>query len=407
MLTISDQFPLFKEYSADKVLTYLDSAATAQKPLSVIQAEEQYYRQSNANPNRGIYELDLRATEIHETARQKVANFIGAEFPEEIIFTQNTTEAFNLLAYSYGMPFLKEGNTILITVMEHHSNLIPWQRVAKATGAKLVYLYPDENGHFSDEELQSKICDGVKLVSVHHVSNVMGTLSPIAKITELAHQIGAVVALDSAQSIPHMPINVKELDVDFIAFSGHKMYGPMGIGVLYGKKELLEKMPPFMSGGDMIDFVSEQESTYAPLPRKFESGTRNVGAAAGLSAAIDYMQDLGYDKITAHEEELMVYAMNRLTKLPFITIYGTKNPKERFGVISFNVNEVHPHDTATILGNDEVAIRAGHHCAQPLMRFLHLTACCRLSFGVYNTTKDIDTLVESLKTVRRIMGFES
>lgn len=407
MLKVFDDFPLFHEYQSEKPLTYLDTAATAQKPLSVIQAEEKYYRQSNANPNRGIYELDLRATEIHENARKKAADFIGAEYAEEIIFTQNTTEAFNLLAYSYGIPFLKKGDSILISVVEHHSNLIPWQRVAQTTGAKLEYLYPDEKGFFSNEELQNKIHSDVKIVSIHHVSNVLGSLSPIDKIVELAHSVGAVVALDCAQSLPHMPVNVQALNVDFAAFSGHKIYGPMGIGVLYGKKELLEKMPPFMSGGDMIDFVSEQESTYAPLPRKFESGTRNVGAAAGLSAAIDYIQALGYENIQSHEYELMTYALTELTKLPYITIYGTTDPKYRFGVIAFNIKDVHPHDTATILGNDEVAIRAGHHCAQPLMRFLHLTACCRLSFGVYNSKEDIDRLIESIKNVRRVMGFES
>ena len=407
MLNVSSDFPLFKEYKSEKPLVYLDTAATAQKPLAVIEAENNYYRQSNANPNRGIYELDMRATEIHENARQKVADFIGAALPEEVIFTQNTTEAFNLLAYSYGMNFLKEGDSILITVAEHHSNLIPWQRVAKATGAKLAYLYPDENGYFSDEELSAKIHAGVKLVSVHHVSNVLGTLSPIEKIVPLAHQIGAVVALDCAQSVPHMPVNVQALDVDFIAFSGHKLYGPMGIGVLYGKKALLEKMPPFMSGGDMIDYVSEQESTYAPLPRKFESGTRNVGAAAGLAAAIDYIQNVGWANISAHEHELMLYAIQQLTALPYITIYGTKDPAKRCGVIAFNINDVHPHDTATILGNDEVAIRAGHHCAQPLMRFLHVTACCRLSFGIYTSKGDIDALIASIKNVRRVMGLES
>lgn len=407
MLTLSDPFPIFEEYKGEKPLTYLDSAATAQKPLSVIQAEETYYRQSNANPNRGIYELDVRATEIHENARRKVAEFIGAGSPEEILFTQNTTEAFNLLAYSYGMSFLKKGDTILISVAEHHSNLVPWQRVAQATGATLAYLYPDENGRFSDEELEAKIQPGVKLVSVHHVSNVLGTLSPTEKIIRLAHAAGAVVALDCAQSVPHMPVSVTALDVDFMAFSGHKLYGPMGIGVLYGKKELLEAMPPFMSGGDMIDYVSEQTATYAPLPRKFESGTRNVGAAAGLSAAIDFVKKLGWPAIQEHEAELMHYAMQRMAELPFLTVYGTKNPEERYGVIAFNVQEVHPHDTATILAADEVAIRAGHHCAQALMRYLHITACCRASFAVYNTKKDVDTLIDSLINVRKVMGLES
>lgn len=407
MLTLSDPFPIFEEYKGEKPLTYLDSAATAQKPLSVIQAEETYYRQSNANPNRGIYELDVRATEIHENARRKVAEFIGAGSPEEILFTQNTTEAFNLLAYSYGMSFLKKGDTILISVAEHHSNLVPWQRVAQATGATLAYLYPDENGRFSDEELAAKIQPGVKLVSVHHVSNVLGTLSPTEKIIRLAHAAGAVVALDCAQSVPHMPVSVTALDVDFMAFSGHKLYGPMGIGVLYGKKELLEAMPPFMSGGDMIDYVSEQTATYAPLPRKFESGTRNVGAAAGLSAAIDFVEKLGWPAIQAHEAELMRYAMQRMAELPFLTVYGTKSPEARYGVIAFNVQEVHPHDTATILAADEVAIRAGHHCAQPLMRYLHITACCRASFAVYNTKKDVDTLIDSLINVRKVMGLES
>lgn len=407
MQKIYDDFPIFKEYLADKPLTYLDSAATAQKPLSVIKAEEDYYRKNNANPNRGIYELDVRATQIHEDARESVMKFIGADFPEEIIFTQNTTEAFNLLSYSYAIPFLKEGDTILISVAEHHSNLIPWQRAAKLTGAKLAYLYPDKNGEFSDEELSSKIVEGVKLVSIHHISNVLGTCSPVEKITKLAHKIGAVVALDCAQSVPHIPVNVKELDVDFLAFSGHKLYAPMGVGVLYGKRELLEKMPPFMSGGDMIDYVTQQESTYAPLPRKFESGTRNVGAAAGLAAAIEYIENIGWDKIVAHEFELMQYALEKMKELPYIIIYGTDDATKKFGVIAFNVKGVHPHDTATILAADEVAVRAGHHCAQPLMKFLETSSCCRLSFGVYNTKNDIDIFIESVKKVRGVLGIES
>lgn len=407
MQKVYDDFPIFKEYKSEKPLTYLDSAATAQKPFSVIKAEEQYYRQSNANPNRGIYELDVISTQIHETARETAARFIGAKSPEEIIFTQNTTEAFNLLAYSYAVPFLKEGDTILISVAEHHSNLIPWQRAAKQTGAKLAYIYPDKNGEFSDEELESKITGGVKIVSIHHISNVLGTRSPIEKIVKLAHEVGAVVALDCAQSVPHIPVNAQELDIDFLAFSGHKLYAPMGIGVLYGKRELLEKMPPFMSGGDMIDYVTEQESTYAPLPRKFESGTRNVGAAAGLTAAIEYIENIGWDKIIAHEFELMQYALKRMSELPYITIYGTNDASKRFGVIAFNIKGSHPHDTATILAADEVAIRAGHHCAQPLMKFLGTSSCCRLSFGVYNKKEDIDNFIESAKKIRSVLGIES
>ena len=406
MKTIQDDFPILSILENGKQLVYLDNAATTQKPLAVLNAVESYYKIDNANPHRGVYELGSRATKAHEDSRGIVGGFLNAS-TDEIIFTQNTTESLNLIAYSYGLEFLKEGDEIVLSVAEHHSNLVPWQRVAKVTGAKLVYLYPDALGHLTEEELDRKITSKTRLIAVAQVSNVLGIEIPVASIVRRARNAGAVVVLDCAQSVPHMPVDVKALDVDFAAFSGHKLYAPMGIGVLYGKKEILNKIPPFLTGGDMIGNVHEQSTTYAEVPRRFEAGTRNVGGEVGLAAAIGYLNSLGWDNIQAHERELMTRALKGLAEIPHITVYGDLSPDKRHGVIAFNVEDVHPHDTASLLDSDGITIRAGHHCAQPLMEYLKINSCVRASFGIYNTTEDVDALINSLKNVRRWMGYGS
>lgn len=388
-------------------LVYLDSAATAQKPLPVLDAVRQYYEEENANPHRGNYALSVRATERYEEARALTREFINAKEDAEVIFTRNTTESLNLIAYSYGMHFIHEGDEIVISIAEHHSNLIPWQQVARARGATLKYLYLDKNGRITEEEIAEKITEKTKLVAIVHVSNVLGTVNPVKEIVKKAHDVGAVAVVDLAQSIPHFPVDVQDIDADFAVFSGHKMLAPMGIGVLYGKRELLEKMPPFLFGGDMIEYVYEQEATFAPLPAKFEAGTQNVGGAVGLAAAIRYIQKVGYDHIREIDSKLVHYAFSRLRELDYITIYGDGGAGNRCGVISFNIQDVHPHDVASILDADGVAIRAGHHCAQPLLRYLGINATCRASFYFYNTPEDVDTFVESVKKVRGVLGYGS
>ena len=388
----------------NKRLVYLDNAATVQRPLPVIHAVDEFYRTENANPHRGLYALSVEATQRYEDARRTVKDFIGAEKDCEVLFTRNASESLNLVAYSYGMTFLKQGDEIVLPVSEHHSNLVPWQMVAKAKGAKLVYLYPDENGRFSDAEL-AKITKKTKLVALAHVSNVLGTVYPVAKIAAMAHAAGAVVVVDCAQSIPHMPVNVKELGADFMAFSGHKMMAPMGIGVLYGREELLNAMPPFLRGGEMIEYVDEQGATFAPLPQKFEAGTQNVGGAVGLEAAVRYLKGVGYGRIAETERELLAYMLDGMAKIPHVTVYGgTGNRADRCGVVSFNVDGVHPHDVASILDAGGIAIRAGHHCAQPLMEYLKVNATCRASLYFYNTKEDVDIFLDCLKKVRGWLG---
>ncbi|WP_312422627.1 cysteine desulfurase [Anaerospora hongkongensis] len=401
-----EDFPLLQQTDEGKRLVYLDNGATTQKPLSVIRAIEQYYTTSNANPHRGAYELSVQATEIYENTREKVRDFLGAAKISEIIFTKNATESLNLIAYSYGMNFIQAGDEIVLSIAEHHSNLVPWQQVAKAKGAVLKYLYVNTDGVLSEEELDSKITGKTKLVAVTHVSNVLGIINPVKRIAEKAHAVGAVVVVDGAQSIPHLPVNVRELDVDFFVFSGHKMLAPMGIGVLYGKEKLLDAMPPFLFGGDMIEYVQEQETTFAPLPAKFEAGTQNVGGAMGLSAAIDYLKRVGMPVIEECEKELVRYAITKLSKLPYITLYGCGELVDKTGVISFNVQDVHPHDVSTILDADGIAIRAGHHCAHPLLQYLGVNATCRASLYFYNTKDDVDALIDSLSRVRKVMGYE-
>lgn len=392
MEEIKRDFPLLE----NNKITYLDSGATTQKPVQVINAVEEFYKKYNANPHRGAYTLSIEATESYENTRTKIAKFINAKHREEIIFSKNATEALNLIAYSYGMENLKKEDEVVISIMEHHSNLVPWQKVTKTTGSKLKYMYINDELELSDQEVESKITDNTKIVGITHISNVTGTINNVKKIIKYAHKKGAIVIVDASQSIPHMKIDVQDLDADFLIFSGHKMLAPLGIGVLYGKKEFLNKMSPFLMGGDMIEYVYEQETTFAPLPNKFEAGTQNVEGVIGLGAAIDYIENLGYDKIQKIEKEIVSYARKELSKLDFITLYLTPNEENHSGVISFNINGVHPHDVASILDSEGVCVRSGNHCAQPLMRFLGIDSTCRASFYFYNTKDDVDKLVVAL-----------
>ncbi|MDC0704695.1 cysteine desulfurase / selenocysteine lyase [Priestia megaterium] len=395
-MNISDirkQFPILDQEVNGSPLVYLDSAATSQKPLAVIEAIEKYYKEYNSNVHRGVHTLGTRATDGYEGAREKVRKFINAKSTEEIIFTRGTTTALNTVAASYGRANLKPGDEIVITYMEHHSNIIPWQQVAKETGATLKYISLTEDHALSLEEVKSTITSNTKIVSIMQVSNVLGTINPVKEIAEIAHANGAVMVVDGAQSTPHMKVDVQDLDCDFFAFSGHKMGGPTGIGALYGKKELLEKMEPIEFGGEMIDFVNLYESTWKELPWKFEGGTPIIAGAIGLGAAIDFLEEVGLNNIQAHEHKLAQYALDRLSQVDGITIYG---PKERAGVVTFNIEDVHPHDVATVVDADGIAIRAGHHCAQPLMKYLNVSSTARASFYLYNTEEEVDKLVSSL-----------
>lgn len=386
-------FPILLENN----IAYLDSGATTQKPREVIDAVDRYYKTQNANPHRGAYSLSIEATQVYEQTREKVAKFINSQSSSQIIFTKNASESLNLIAYSYGLDNLKKDDEIVLSIMEHHSNLVPWQYVAKKTGSKLRYMYINDNFELSDEEIKSKITDKTKIVGITHVSNVTGTINNVEEIIKYAHSKGAIVVLDASQSIPHMKIDVQKLDADFVVFSGHKMLSPLGIGVLYGKKELLENMTPFLMGGDMIEYVYEQETTYAPLPSKFEAGTQNVGGVVGLGAAIDYIEKVGYDNIEKIEKELVKYAKEELEKLKYVKLYMTSNENNHSAVISFNIIGVHPHDVASILDSQGVCVRSGNHCAQPLLRYLGIDSTCRASFYLYNTKEDVDRLVEAIK----------
>lgn len=397
-------FPLLKQTMNGRPIVYLDNSATTQKPESVIRAIGEYYGSDNANPHRGAYALSIKATDIYENARERARRFIGADNAREIIFTRNTTESLNLVAYSYGLNHVGPGDEILLTIAEHHSNLVPWQQVAHAKGAVLKYIYLEKDGNLSPRDLETKITARTKIVAVTHVSNVLGLINPVREIADRAHANGAVVVVDGAQSIPHIAVDVKALGADFFAFSGHKMLAPMGIGVLYGKSALLDAMPPFLTGGDMIDDVAEQKTTFAELPAKFEAGTQNVGGAAGLTAAMDYLEEVGFDRIHAREKELVAYALPRLRELPYIELYGCDTARDnKLGIITFNVKDVHPHDVSTILDAEGVAVRGGHHCAQPLMAYLGQNATCRASFYFYNTTDDVDRWIAALKKVREVM----
>ena len=392
-MNIKKDFPILK----NKEITYLDSGATTQKPEQVINAINNYYKTANANVHRGAYSLSVEATAQYEKAREKVAKFINSPYAEQVIFSKNATESLNLIAYSYGMENLKKDDEIVLSIMEHHSNLVPWQKVAKTTGAKLNYMYINDEFEISDEEIENKITDKTKIVGITHVSNVLGTINNIKKIIKQAHKKGAIVIVDASQSIPHMKIDVQDLDCDFLVFSGHKMLAPLGIGVLYGKKQLLKDMTPFLMGGDMIEYVYEQDTTFAPLPNKFEAGTQNIEGVIGLASAIDYIENIGYEKIAQIEEEVVSYAREELSKLDFLELYITPNKQNHSAVISFNIKGVHPHDVASILDINGVCVRSGNHCAQPLMRYLGIDSTCRASFYLYNTKEDVDKLVEALK----------
>lgn len=384
---------------------YFDNAATSQKPKCVIDAVQEFYEKYNANVLRGLYPLSVEATERYENARKTVQRFIHAACPEEIIFTRNATESMNLVAYSYGMANLKAGDEILVSILEHHSNILPWQMVSRATGAKLVFLECEPDGTIPKEKMDEAFSEHTRLVAVTQVSNVLGCVNDIPELVKRARACGAVILMDAAQSAPHMPIDVQKLDVDFVAFSGHKMLAPMGIGVLYGKQELLEKMPPFLTGGEMIETVSRYDAVYAELPHKFEAGTVNAGGAVGLAAAIDYLESYGMDTLHAVEQELTAYLFRGMNAIPHVHVLGSQREDNHTGIVSFTVDQVHPHDISEVLSSDGMDIRAGHHCAQPLHDHLGIHSTARASLMFYNTKEEIDRFLESVSNIRRRMGF--
>lgn len=401
---IKKDFPVLNQIVNDEPLVYLDNAATTQKPLKVLAAIKDYYENDNANVHRGVHTLAERATEKYEAAREKVRQFINAKSTKEVLFTRGTTTSINWVAQFAGQ-ILKAGDEIVISIMEHHSNIVPWQEVAKKTGAILKFVYL-KDGQLDSDDLRKKITNQTKFVSIAHVSNVLGTINPVEEITKIAHEHGAYMVVDGAQSTPHMAINLQKMDVDFFAFSGHKMMGPTGIGVLYGKEELLNQFEPVEFGGEMIDFVFESHSTWTELPWKFEAGTPNIAGAIALGAAIDYIQELGIEQIHQHETELIDYVMPKLQEIQGLKIYGPKDNEKRGGLIAFNIEGLHPHDVATALDMEGVAVRAGHHCAQPLLNYLETPATARASFYVYNTKADCDKLVEALKKTKEFFSLD-
>ena len=404
---IRKEFPFLNLKPNGKQIVYFDNGATTQKPREIIDNIKNFYESENGNPHRGAHYLAMKSTEVYEAARQKVADFIGAKKPSEVVFLRNATEALNLLAYSYGLNNLKEGDEIVISIMEHHSNLVPWQEVCKKTGAKLKFLYVDDDMQIPFSEIEEKVTKNTKIISITGASNVVGTNPDIEKIVKYARENSdAKIILDGAQLVPHRKVNVSELDVDFMAFSGHKMYSALGIGVLYGKEELLNKMDIFLSGGDMIEYVYEDHTTFLDAPQRFEAGTANVEGAVNLAAAIDFIEKYGMEKIDEYERYLTDYCYDKLKKLDYLEVYTTSD-KNRAPVISFNFKEAHPHDVASILDTYGIAIRSGHHCAQPLHRYLGSNFSCRASFAIYNTVEEIDYFVEHLEDVRRILGIES
>lgn len=396
-------FPLLREH---RDIIYFDNAATSQKPDRVIKAEEDFYTQHNANPLRGSYPLSVEATDIYENSRIKVQKFINAASNREIIFTRNSTESLNLIAYSYGLTNVKAGDKVLVSGMEHHSNMLPWQMVTKAKGAELEYIECADDGSVDLERIKEQITDNTKIVAITQVSNVLGRVNPIKEIAKFAHEKGAVIVVDGTRSIPHMRVDVQDLDADFFVFSGHKIFGPMGIGVLYGKEKLLEAMPPFLTGGEMIDSVRRDGATYAELPHKFEAGTVNARGAAGLAAALDYVDSIGYREMQKREEKVVRYVMEGMKKIPHVHILGSQDPKEHLGIVSFAVDGVHPHDVNEILIADGICIRAGHHCAQPLLNSLGYNSTARRSFMFYNTIREGEKFLKSLATVREKMGYD-
>jgi cysteine desulfurase / selenocysteine lyase len=397
-------FPILAERVNDRPLVYLDNAASTQKPQPVIDAIVRHYVHDNANVHRGIHELSNRATDAFDGARERVARFLGVADAAELVWTRGTTESLNLVAWAWGSANLKPGDEILLSVMEHHSNLVPWQLAAARTGARLRFLGIDDQGRLDLSALPDLLTERTKLVSVAHVSNALGTVHPVREIADAAHAVGALVVVDGAQSAPHLPVDVPSLGADLFAFSGHKMCGPTGIGGLWGRREVLEAMPPFHGGGDMIEWVELESSTYAGIPSKFEAGTPDVAGAVGLAAATDYLTAIGREAIVAHERALVEYALERLAAVPGLTVLGPRDPRERCGVVSFTLGDVHPHDLATILDSEGVAIRAGHHCCQPLMKALGVGSTARASFYLYNTLEEVDRLTDALERARRMFG---
>jgi cysteine desulfurase/selenocysteine lyase len=401
---IRKDFPILKRKVMDgKPLTYLDNAATTQKPLAVINAIQDYYMNYNSNIHRAVHQLAEEATKAYEDTRVKIAKFINASSTDEIIFTRNTTEAINLIAYSWGRANIKRGDKIVITEIEHHSNIVPWQILTQEKGAKLEYIGVDDDGYLKMQEYNKQLAsDKVKLVSVSQMSNVLGTITPVNDIIKMAHEKDIPVLIDGAQSVPHMPVDVQKMDCDFMAFSAHKMLGPTGVGVLYVKRDILEKMPPFMGGGDMIKEVHKYDTRYNDLPYKFEGGTPNIADVIGFSAAIDYLSKIGMDRVREHEIDITRYALDEISRIKGVTVYGPMNTKDRGGVVSFNIGDIHPHDLATIMNDHGVAIRSGHHCAQVLMERLDVSATSRASFYIYNTKEEVDIFIEALSDARRL-----
>lgn len=402
---IIKDFPILEQQVNGKRLAYLDSTATSQKPKQVIDALSDYYERYNSNVHRGVHTLGSLATDGYEGARETVRRFIHAKYFEEIIFTRGTTAAINMIAHSYGDANVGEGDEIVVTQMEHHANLVPWQQLAKRQGATLKFIPMAEDGTITLEAVRETVSERTKIVAIAHVSNVLGTINDIKAIAEIAHEHGAIISVDGAQSVPHMKVDVQDLNVDFYSFSGHKMLGPTGIGVLYGKREHLNQMEPTEFGGDMIDFVDLYDSTWTDLPTKFETGTPLIAQAIGLQAAIEYIESIGFDAIHEHEQALTTYAYEQMSQIEGIDIYGPSKDK-RAGIITFNLKDVHPHDVATALDTEGVAVRAGHHCAQPLMKWLNVSSTARASFYIYNTKEDIDQLVEGLKQTKEFFSYE-
>lgn len=400
---VAHDCPVLQRVVHGKRLVYLDNAAMTQMPRPVMEAMQAFYMHFNANVHRGIHHLSEEATDAYEEARKKVAQFLGAPRPESIVFTRNTTESLNLIAYSWAREHLREGDEILLSVMEHHSNLVPWQQIADEVGAKLVYIRLTPEGILDMEELRRQLSRRVKLVAITHMSNVLGTIVPVAEVIRLAHAVGAIAVVDGAQSAAHLPVDVTAMEADFFACSGYKMLGPTGIGVLYGRMELLEAMRPFNYGGSMIAHVELESSTWAEVPQKFEGGTPNIGGAIGMAAAADYLQQFGMERVQAHDQQLLAYAFARLQQVDGLTIYGPP-PQQRGGIIAFSLEGIHPHDVATILDREGVAVRAGHHCAEPLHNYLGISASARASFYIYNREEDIDQLVQALHSVKEVFG---
>ena len=402
---IRSDFPYLNEKDMGRKIIYLDNSATSQKPISVIKAVEEYYKFQNANPHRGAHYLTVKSTDAYEGAREKVAKFINAKQSAEVIFTRNTTESLNLIAYSYALENLRKGDEILITILEHHSNFVTWQFVAEKTGAILKIAYLNEDFCLDMDDFKKKLSDKTKIVAFTGASNVTSFMSDVEEIVKLAHEKGAIAIVDAAQLAPHKAVDVQKMDCDFLAISGHKMLSPMGIGILYGKRQILDSMKPFMYGGEMIEYVYESHSTFAELPSKFEAGTVNVGGTVGLGAAIDYINNIGIDNIYKRESELVSYLVKEMNKIPYVDIYYPQKAKNRGAAVAFNVKEVHPHDTASILDSYNIAVRSGHHCTMPLHAYLNINASCRASLMFYNTKEEIDEFLSHLEDVRRTMGY--